>query len=607
MVHAVACARAARSGQPGRVDSAGRPRARVEPRWPSAWSARACPHDCPDGCAMLVTVDEDGRATHVAGDPDHPITAGFLCGKVSNYLDRVYAEDRAARAPDPRRPQGRGPVPPRELGRGARPGGRAAARGDRRARRRDGAAVLLHGHDGRPPAQLDERALLRRARRQRARAHDLRQRGRSRRAADARRLARGRSRSAGRRRATCCAGAGTRCRPRRTCGGRSSAARRAGARLVVVDPFRSRTARVADEHLRPLPGTDAALGLGMMRAIVDAGLQDEEWCRAHGTGYDELLERLEEYPVERCAELCGVPADDARAGRPRVRHHPAVAAAPRGRRAAPPRRARSPTARSPACRRSPAPGATTGGGCSYIPAATIAAVTAGESGLRRPDLRPGAGAQDQHVAAGTGADRRRPRPAGHRAGVLELQPGGDRARPDAVLAGLRRDDLFTVVLEQFMTDTARHADVVLPTTTQLEHLDAVWSWGHHYVTYNAPAIAPRGAGEAQHGDLPAAGRADGARRPVLPARATRSCSADVLRRRARRRGAGRAGGARLAAGRPRAGGGAARRRRLRHAGRQARASAPTGSRAQGVDPLPFYDPPAEVGRRRARRAATRSP
>ena len=76
-------------------------------------------------------------------------------------------------------------------------------------------------------------------------------------------------------------------------------AREAGARIVVVDPFRSRTARVADEHLRPLPGTDAALAIGMMRAIVDAGLQDEEWCRAHADGYEELIEELGRRTVER--------------------------------------------------------------------------------------------------------------------------------------------------------------------------------------------------------------------------------------------------------------------------------------------------------------------
>ncbi len=75
-------------------------------------------------------------------------------------------------------------------------------------------------------------------------------------------------------------------------------ARRRGARLIVVDPFRSRTARVADWHLRPLPGTDAALALGVMRALLDAGLADEEWCRAHALGYDELVERLGDESVE---------------------------------------------------------------------------------------------------------------------------------------------------------------------------------------------------------------------------------------------------------------------------------------------------------------------
>ena len=134
-------------------------------------------------------------------------------------------------------------------------------------------------------------------------------------------------------------------------------ARAAGAKLVVVDPFRSRTARVADVHLRPMPGTDAALAIGMMRAIVDAGLQDEEFCRAHAEGYDELLATLAEHPLERCAELCGVPAEQIErwggSSRARVRRWCGSASA-RSATSARPR----PTRRSPRCRRSPAPGAT---------------------------------------------------------------------------------------------------------------------------------------------------------------------------------------------------------------------------------------------------------
>ena len=116
-------------------------------------------------------------------------------------------------------------------------------------------------------------------------------------------------------------------------------ARKAGARLVVVDPFRSRTARVADEHLRPLPGTDAALGIGMMRAIVDAGLQDESWCRAHADGYDELLAKLAGLPGRAGGRDQRRGRRDDRARGPRVRDDAAGAAAPRGGRPASPRRA----------------------------------------------------------------------------------------------------------------------------------------------------------------------------------------------------------------------------------------------------------------------------
>src|SRR6185295_1081387 len=161
-------------------------------------------------------------------------------------------------------------------------------------------------------------------------------------------------------------------------------ARRAGARLVVVDPFRSRTARVADEHLAPLPGTDAALAIGMMRAVVDAGLQDEDWCRAHAEGYDELLATLAEHPVERCAEICGVDAETiARAGRDFATNRPALLRLGVGAQ----RHLGAPAAYSTIASLPVLTGAWRhrGGGCSYIPNATADAISS--ASVSRPDLR----------------------------------------------------------------------------------------------------------------------------------------------------------------------------------------------------------------------------
>ena len=221
----------------------------------------------------------------------------------------------------------------------------------------------------------------------RARAHDLRHRGDRGHGDDARHLARGRPRGVAATRATCSSGAGTRCRPRRTCGASCSTRARPGARLVVVDPFRSRTARVADEHLRPLPGTDAALALGMMRAIVDAGLQDEEWCRAHTDGYDELLGGSASARSSECAAICGV--------RPRTSRASGREFATTGRRCCGSASGPSATwARRPPTARSPRLPALTGawrdrgGGCSYIPTGHRGCGDR-DYALEREDLRPG--------------------------------------------------------------------------------------------------------------------------------------------------------------------------------------------------------------------------
>jgi anaerobic selenocysteine-containing dehydrogenase len=266
-------------------------------------------------------------------------------------------------------------------------------------------------------------------------------------------------------------------------------ARRNGARLVVVDPYRSRTARVADEHLKPLPGTDAALALGMMRAIRDHGLVDDDWCRMHANGLDELLDVLGEFPVDRCAEITSVAADDIeRVGREFASTQPALLRLGVGAQ----RHLGAPAAYSTIASLPALVGAWRyrGGGCSYIPTATAAAVSstpAGMPALRKKPVRRINMAQLGDALDGTGLD-----PPVKALVVWNSNPAQIAPDQTKVLAGLERDDLFTVVLEQFMTDTAARADVVLPATTQLEHLDVIFSWGHHYLTLSRPAIAPRG-------------------------------------------------------------------------------------------------------------------
>ena len=299
----------------------------------------ACPHDCPDTCALLVEVDAAGRATSIKGDPDHPITAGFLCGKVSDYLERVYSDERLLH-----------------------PLVRTGAKGEARFRRAswdealDVAAARRAGRD---------RATWRRSRSSPTATSAPRASCRatswptvcSTRSAARRSCARS-ARAPGVAGTMATNGASPEVDPEEWVHARTIVmwgwnplstaphlwrlileARRRGARLIAVDPFRSRTARVADVHLRPLPGTDAALALGVMRALLDAGLADEEWCRAHALGYDELVARLAGESVELQAAALRHPGRRPARARARARPGSAVADPPRRRRAAPRRRA----------------------------------------------------------------------------------------------------------------------------------------------------------------------------------------------------------------------------------------------------------------------------
>jgi anaerobic selenocysteine-containing dehydrogenase len=443
----------------------------------------ACPHDCPDTCAMHTTV-EDGRAVKVAGDPDHPITVGFLCGKVSNYLDRVYSEDRILH-----------PLV-RDDGAFRRASWDEAldriAAGLTRAREEFGGESIL------PYSYMGTQGLIQ-GNTMSARVMN---------ALGASALERTICATAGYTGTAMTHGISPEVDPEEWPHARhvliwgwnplSTAphlwrklldARRNGARLVVVDPFRSRTARVADEHLRPLPGTDAALAIGMMRAVVDAGLQDDEWCRAHSDGYEEMLAELARFPVEHWAGLCGVPADDvARAGREFASTRPALLRLGVGAQ----RHMGAPAAYATIASLPALTGAwrDRGGGCSYIPLATAAAVSSYP--LEREDLRPGPVRTINMSQLGTALTDPAMDPPIKALVCWSSNPAAIAPDQARVLEGLRRDDLFTVVLEQFMTDTAAHADVVLPSTTQLEHLDLVFSWGHHYLTWNEPAIEPLG-------------------------------------------------------------------------------------------------------------------
>ena len=434
---------------------------------------------------MLVTVDADGRATSVAGNPDQPVTAGFLCGKVSNYLDRVYAGDRVLHP----------------LVRNGSGGLERASWDDALDRVAAGlrAAIDEHGGESILPYSYAGTQGLIQGNLMSARLMN---------ALGATDLERTICATAGMTGVGATHGISPEVDPELWPLARyvvlwgwnpmSTAphlwklvlkARRAGARLVVIDPFRSRTARVADEHLAPLPGTDAALALGMMRAVVDAGLQDEEWCRAHTSGYDGLLERLGDYPVERCADICGVEAEAIeRVGREFATTQPALVRLGVGAQ----RHSGAPVAyRTVAC----LPALTgawrhPGGGCSYIPTATAAAIS--EAPLQRADLRPKEVRRINMSQVGDALTDSSLDPPVKALVCWNSNPAQVAPEQNKVLAGLRRDDLFTVVLEQFMTDTALHADVVLPATTQLEHLDLIFSWGHHWFTLSEPAIEPLG-------------------------------------------------------------------------------------------------------------------
>ncbi len=446
----------------------------------------ACPHDCPDTCAWDVTV-EDGRAVALRGVKDHPLTRGGLCAKVNHYIERVYSADRLLY---PRR--------------------RVGAKGSGRFERiswdeaLDTIAERLRGivgeHGGEavlPYSYMGTQGVVQGASVDR-RFFSLLGATRLVRKVCGSSVIEGVSATQG----------GTRgMLPEDLSHSRLivlwgtntivtnlhlwpilTAARERGARIVVIDPVRTRTARAADWHVRPLPGTDAALALGLMHVIVAEDLHDAEYVAAHTLGFEQLRARLDEYPPERVAQITGVPAPEivelARAyatTRPAairtmigMGHHERAAM----------------MHRTIACLPALVGAWRDLGGGLVSLTAWAAWGTLDLDALTRPELEDTTLREVNMIQLGQAlTDLSPPIRA---LVVYNSNPAAIAPHQSQVLAGLRREDLFTVVIEQFLTDTAAHADIVLPATMQLEHLELMPSWGSVYVSLNRPAIEPEG-------------------------------------------------------------------------------------------------------------------
>jgi anaerobic selenocysteine-containing dehydrogenase len=442
-----------------------------------------CPHDCPDTCSWTATV-EDGAVTGVHGNKDHPFTAGHLCIKVNHYEERVYHPDRLLTPLVRTGAKGTGSF--REAAWDEALG--VVCDGLTRVIEQSGSESVL------PFSYMGTQGVLQGASMDRRFFHRLG--------------------SAELDRNICLAAGGW--AYAFTYPGFAAtdpeligeadvaiawgvnpfsthlhfwpyfqAVKKNGGTLICVDPFRTKTAAASDIHLQLRPGSDAALALGMMHVIFAEGLEDAEFLVTRTDGADDLRARAAEWPLDRTSRATGIAADQiaevarlwagARPGfvklGPGANHQPNAGQAFRAVLALP---------------------AVTGawkypGGGAHVHSAD--AFPAKDDAMTRPNLRAQPASRTVTMTGlgdaltGDGIDA---------LVVYNCNPAVVCPDTNAVTRGLARDDLFTVVLELMPTDTMAYADVVLPATTQLEHLDVLWSWGHYYLSLNRPAIPPRG-------------------------------------------------------------------------------------------------------------------
>jgi molybdopterin guanine dinucleotide-containing S/N-oxide reductase-like protein len=454
-----------------------------------------CSHDCPDACGVLVTV-EDGRAMRVQGDPAHPVTQGFLCAKVTKYLERVYSPDRV------RYPMRR--VAPKGQGKGdasdfIRISWDEAL--DEIAQRLQKISDEFGPESILPYSYAGNMGVLSYS----GMAHRFFYR------LGASQLDR-----------TICASAGA--EGLKTVIGRSigtepqqfrdskyiiawganihatnvhlwpfiEEARRKDAKLVVIDPYKTRTARVADWHISINPGTDVALALAMMHVIIAEKLYDAIYVNKYTLGFEQLQQRVQEYPPERVAGITGISAEDIRKlAREYATVRPSIIRVNYGvQRSQNGGSAMRAIAMLPCITGS---WAEVGGGLQLSTSGTF---YLNMHALERPDLMQksplGRAARVVNMSELGKALNHLGDPPVKAVFVYNSNPAVVAPNHQDVVRGFLREDLFTVVHEQFFTDTTTYADIVLPATTFLEHKDLNKAYGHIYLQVSNQAIEALG-------------------------------------------------------------------------------------------------------------------
>jgi anaerobic selenocysteine-containing dehydrogenase len=267
---------------------------------------------------------------------------------------------------------------------------------------------------------------------------------------------------------------------------RCQQAKRRGAKLVAIDPWRSQTAEKCHQHVRVLPGTDAALALAMMNVIIREDRCDRDYVERHTLGFDALKARAAQFPPERVARICGIAEDEIlNLAREYAATRPAAIRVNYGLQ----RHAGGGMAiRTIACL--PALVGAWREAAGGVVLSTSDFYSFDHQALERPDLLRGSPRTINQSALGDALTSARPPVKAIY--VYNNNPVAVCPDSNKVIAGFSRPDLFTVVHDIFMTDTADYADIVLPATTQLEHYDVHKSYGHLYVLANNPAIAPVG-------------------------------------------------------------------------------------------------------------------